>query len=581
MFLNLVFIKMFSLILASVITIIRVFGAPNSEPSQVIYELNQALRTELNVFIDFEDFGSFDHVHIPRIQLTSKIDGSENLRIRGHFTEQALIIVELKDSGLDPKVANFLPNVLDGLHELHIVFMSKGEPLFPKEDFYSYCFKKGFVNVILIYGKDLYGYLPYPSIQPIKLSNISEYLNTRGIIRNFRGFPIRTLRSKLAPRDFEYHNDQGELVRAGYLFTGVKEFTYRYNATLESVPLPHVPEHATYKAIVEMLMTKDIDVVCYVTPLEIWFKVPHTAPLSILTEYFIVPHARPISSYLYFSRPFTWTLWLVVALTVFYGSLMLYLTSGRARIEIGKCLLYSLSHILYNCHQTIRVAGWRDVFIHVVLLISGFVLTNVYLATLSSILTSGLYEEEYHTLADLANAPHPSLHDDFYRIQLLAKTFLPEALRRNSITLNATVLTANRDGLNKNYMYVLYEDRLELILMQQYLLKAPRFYIIRQGVGHALESYCVAKSLPYLQMASDFMRRLQEHGINIKMKADSFRELIQLGVYTLMRDNEPPAKAFDLQYYFFAFGLWAAGMTVSLVVFFLEVANSRYYSKRH
>ncbi|XP_044313600.1 uncharacterized protein LOC108039773 [Drosophila rhopaloa] len=579
LWITLVFIKMLSFLLASVF--ILAIGAPNSESTQVLYELNRALRTELNVFIDFDDSGSSYTLHsldTPRIQLTSKFEESTNLRIRGNFTENALIIVKLLDYGLDPMVANLLPSLLDKLHELNIVFLSMEEPVFPKEDLYTYCFKNGFVNVILIYGMDLYSYLPYPSIQPIKLSNISEYLNRRRIIRKFQGYPIRSLRTKLAPRDFEYFNDRNELVRGGYLFTALKEFSYRYNATIESVPVPRVSENASYDAVVDMLTAKNVDIICYLTPFGLWERVAHTEPLSIVTQYFIVPHARPISSYLYYSRPFKWTLWLVVALTVFYGSLMLYLISGRARNEIGECLLYSLSHILYNGQETIRIAGWREIVVHVILTIGGFVLTNVYLATLSSILTSGLYEEEYKTLNDLAKAPYPTLLDDYYRIELQAKDFIPEAVRRNSITLNSSLLIAYRDALNEDYMYSLYEDRLELILMQQYLLKTPRFNMIRQGVGYALETYCVSKSLPYLEMTSEFMRRLHEHGINIKMKGDTFRELIQLGVYTLMRDDEPPTKPFDLQFYYFAFGLWAVGLSVSVVVFFTEVVRSRFCS---
>jgi len=184
-----------------------------------------------------------------------------------------------------------------------------------------------------------------------------------------------------------------------------------------------------------------------------------------------------------------------------------------------------------------------------------------------------LYEGEYNTLEELARAPYPSLHDEFYKKQLQSNTFVSEALRRNSMSLNPTLLKAYRDGLNTSYIYLLYEDRMELILMQQYLLKTPRFNMIRQGVGYALESYCVSNSLPYLEMTSEFMRRLQEHGINKKMKADTFRELIQQGIYTLMRDDEPPTKAFDLDYYFFAFVLWAVGLVMSLLVFFVELVK--------
>jgi len=248
------------------LVLIRLAGAPHLESTKVLRELNCAFQTELNVFIDFKDFGGLNIIHsphTPRILLNSSSREAKDLRVCGNFTERALILVQLTASGLDPKVANLLPHLLDKLHELHIVFLLVEEPEFSKEQLYTYCFKEGFVNVILIYGKDLYSYHPYPTIQPIKLVNISEYLNRGRIIRNFKGLPVRALRTTLAPRDFEYFNDKNELVRAGYLFIAVKEFTYRYNATLESVPLPDASEYESYAVIMNMLVTKKIDVVCY------------------------------------------------------------------------------------------------------------------------------------------------------------------------------------------------------------------------------------------------------------------------------------------------------------------------------
>ncbi|XP_017070105.2 uncharacterized protein LOC108107199 [Drosophila eugracilis] len=569
------FVKMYSFLLAAVL--FRLVGAPHSETVQVIRELNHVFQTELNVFIDFDDLYSSNilkNLDTPRILLSSKLREPRDFQIRGNFTERAIVIVRLMEFGLDPKVASLLPHLMDKLHELHTVFMSMEEPAFLKQELYTYCFKEGLINVILLNGKDLYSYLPYPSVQSITLANISQYMDRGRIIRNFQGYPVRILRSTLAPRDFEYFNDQGELVRSGYLFLAVKELTNRYNATLESVPMPDLPDYELYLAVTEMLVTKKIDIVCYFKDTG-WGGMAYTDPLSILNMYFMVPHARPISSYLYYSKPFSWPLWLVVISTVVYGTLMLRLTSAGARIDIGECFLYSLSHMLYNSHQNIRTACWRDVVIHAILTIGGFIITNIYLASLSSILTSGLYEEEYNTLEDLAKAPYPSLHDDYYRTKMKGNTFLPKSLRRNSITLNGSLLVAYRDGLNKSYIYLLYEDRLELILMQQYLLATPRFIMIRETVGFALESYCVSNSLPYFGMASEFMRRLQEHGVNKKMKADTFRELIRQGIYTLMRDDGTQSKAFNLDYYLFAFGLWSVGLLLSLVAFSMELVNYR------
>ncbi|XP_017016994.1 uncharacterized protein [Drosophila kikkawai] len=571
-------VKMFSILL---IFVLQFVVTPVLGHIQIIQELNLALRTELNVLIDVEDFYSSSILYgldTPRIQLSSKSREAMNLRLRGNFTSQALIIVQLMEFGLDPKVVDFLPLLLDRLHELHIVFLSKEDPESLQMELYTYCYKEGFINVILIYNDCLYSYLPYPSIQPIRLANVSEYLTRGRTIRNFKGFPVRILQTTLAPRDFEYFDERNRLVRAGYMFTAMKEFTDRYSATIVSVPIPDLPEMEKYAAVLDMVINKEVDLIGYFKDME--WDVSYTEPLSILKSYFIVPHARPLSSYLYYSRPFKWTLWLVVALTVFYGALMLYLGSRRDGKEIGECLLYSLSHILNTCNQAIRTTGWRDQLIHMILTLGGFMLTNLYLATLSSILTSGLSEPQYKTVQDLADAPYPSLHDGLYRRQLMGNEFLPKALRQKSMTLNITLLTAYRDGLNKSYIYLSYEDRLELILMQQYLLKTPRFDLIREPVSYALEAYPVSRSLPFLKLATEFMRRLQEHGINIKIKADAFQVMLERKMYTLMRDDEPPAKAFDLQFYFFAYGLWTVGLGLSLIVFLVEVIKSRLSHKK-
>ncbi|KAH8234297.1 hypothetical protein KR038_007215, partial [Drosophila bunnanda] len=567
-------VKMISILLMSNLFLVVV--ASDLVVYQKLREINFALRTELNVLVDIEDSFTFQGLDTSRIQLSSKSSKALNLRLRGNFTSQALIIVQLMDFGLEPKVANFLPLLLDRLNELHILFLTKKDPEFLQEELYAYCYKEGFINVILIHNDRLYSYLPYPSIQPIKLANVSEYLKRGRTVRNFQGYPVRILRSRITPRDFEYYNDRNELVRRGYTFLAANEFLDRYNASLTSVSLSEVPrtDYEGYFAVIRMALEKEVDFICYYKDLRLEWDIPYTEPLSIIRAYFIVPHARPISSYLYYSRPFRWTLWLVVAFTVFYGALMLYLGSGRDRNEIGKCLLYSLSHILNTCNQAIRTAGWRDQLIHVILTLGGFMLTNLYLATLSSILTSGLSEPQYKTIEDLADAPYPSLHDELYLKIFRENTFLPEALRLKAIAIDVTLLKAYRETLNSSYIYLSFEDRLELSLMQQDLLKTPRFDVIRQGVTYSLEGFYVSRSLPYLGLVSEFMCRLQEHGIHMKMKRDTFWVMVEQKMYKLMRDEEPPAKAFDLQFYYFAFALWFVGLAISLVIFFAEI----YYS---
>lgn len=561
---------------------LKYVGSSGQGPIQAIQTLNSAFKMELNVFIDCEDClhsqdkSIFQILDTPRIILTKNSIG--NYRIYGNFTEKGLAIVFFSETkkSLDPLVAKLLSSLLDNLHEMHLAFVAAEKPDDTwKMDLYTFCYQEGLINVILIYEENIYSYLPYPKIQPIKLANIGEYFERKRILSNLRGLPIRTVRINISPGDFEYRNQDNRTIRAGTLFFALKEFTERYNATIVAELPPPLPEFDIYVALQKMLYRKEIDVICYLKDLNI--PSPYTKPLSILYEHFIVPYARPIGSYLYYSKPFQWTLWLAVAGTVVYGTLMLYIVSRRVGIEFGQCLLYSLSHLLHTYNQAHSSTDWRAKVVQGVLVLGGFVLTNLYLTTLSSILTSGLYEPEYNTLEDLTKAPYQSLHDAFYVENVKSKTFLPEVLRRNAINLNNnTLLTMYRDGLNESFMYVMYDGRRELNLMQQRLLKTPRFHTVAEPTGFALNSILVSKSLPYLNILNQFMRRLQEHGIFIKIKADTFQVMIEQGIHTLMRDYEPSAKPFDLEYYFFAFALWAAGLFLALLSFLAEILRISY-----
>ncbi|KAH8269466.1 hypothetical protein KR018_003416, partial [Drosophila ironensis] len=569
-------IKMILRLLVSVV--FQFVCASEAGPFQVIQRLNEVYQTELNVFINFDNFESSENIYkildTPMLQITTKLGQLTDLRISGNLTERALVIVYLPETNLNGLVASLLPNLLDSLHELHIIFLSQEMPPIPWQvDLFTYCYQEGFINAILLHNRNIYSYQPYPSVKPIKLTNINEYFDRGSALKNFHGLPIRTLRLYVSSRDFTYINQRNKTIRTGFNYLALKEFTERYNGTLVSQPVPAVPELQVYEDIFEMLQRKEIDIVAY--PKDLDWPVQCTAPLSIINMYFIVPNARPISSYFYYYKPFRWTLWLVVLSTIIYGTFMLYFVSRRDRKELGECLLYCLSHILYTYNRTIRISEWRGALVHSILIIGGFILTNLYLATLSSILTSGLYEPQFTTLEDLDRSPYPSLHDSFYEEQIKYNTLLPENVRQKATSLNSFLLEKYRSGLNDSYMYALYEDRIDLILRQQYLLRTPRFIVVRQAINIALEAHVVSRSLPYLQLANEFMHRLQEHGIFIKMKADSFQSLLDAGIYTLLREVEPPTKPFDLEFYFFAFLIWSVGLGMSLIVFLLEVVNCR------
>ncbi|XP_060656104.1 uncharacterized protein LOC132791270 [Drosophila nasuta] len=318
-----------------------------------------------------------------------------------------------------------------------------------------------------------------------------------------------------------------------------------------------------------MIQHKQVDVVCYIT--EIPWQLTSTAPLYLLRSYIAVPHSRPIASYLYFGRPFTWNLWLAVVATVVYGMIMLYASCGSARSEFGLHLLSSLCHILFISQPQQNISHWQQFAIHFIMILSGFILTNLYLAMLSSMLTLGLFEPQFNTLQDLKHSPYPLMVDDYYIDYLKHAVSLPVEVKDQMLIETKENLFIARTGLNTSYMYFSYEDRLEAILYQQHLLKVPRFKVIPESFMDGLMALPTAPSLPYLSHLNVFFRRIFECGVWNKMKSDAWMDAIDSGIFRLMRNEGTERKPYDLDFYFFVFVLWAVGLTLAGLCFLMEL----------
>ncbi|XP_062127790.1 uncharacterized protein LOC133840143 [Drosophila sulfurigaster albostrigata] len=520
------------------------------EITQTLMELNAKYATELNVFINFQEFYmDFQLLISPAIQLQMTAEKFRRFRLHDNFSHNALIIIDIRVPPLDPEVAYHLPYLLRELHELHIVFITDQDPQSWQQDLFRYCFREGFINTLLIHQNNrnvsFYSYIPYPEMHIQKLFKLEEYFTRWQLHCNFHHYPVRTIANTNEPRKIQYVNRKGQLVHAGYIYNIFLEFTRRHNATLKILPEIETDE--------------------------LTWNLTSTSPLYLLKDYIILPHSRPIASYLYFRKPFAWTVWLAVVATVVYGMVMFYASCGSAKSEMGIFLLNSLCHVLFISQSRITVFNWQQMTIHFIMILGGFILTNSYLAMLSSILASGLFEPQLNTLEDLNQSPYPLLVDDYYIDYLKEAVSLPEEVKNRMCVDTQVGLNKARIGLNASFMYTAYEDRMEGILYQQHLLKVPRFKKIPESLMTGLMAFPVAPSLPYLSMLNVYMRRIFECGIFAKMMSDSWMDTIESGIYKLMRSEGVEQKPYDLEFFYYAFALWAIGLTLAGLAFIFEM----------
>ncbi|KAH8302318.1 hypothetical protein KR044_005090, partial [Drosophila immigrans] len=543
----------------------------NTSVTQILQQLNEALNSSLNIFLNIQDVSSdkleLTLLETPSIKLEVSMKSVNHFRVLGNFNRKTIIIVNIKEPPIDPAVANFLPHLLKELHELHIVFITELAPTIWPKQLFVYCFGQGFVNALLIHHLNkttsLYSYNPYPTVRDLKLSHIEEYINRQQLLRNFQHFQIRTASFIIEPRMFHSINRRGEKVYAGYMYNVMMEFIRRHNGTLKLLTLK---ENLGISYISEvMIERKQIDFACY--PKEPNWNVSHTTALYILKSKIIVPYAQPIASYWYIAQPFTWTTWLAVIVTVVYGMIML---SVSARSEFGVNLLCSLSHLLFLPFSQTAVKNWQQCVIHFILILGGFVLTNLYSSVLKSMLTSGIFEPQYNTVDDVQHAPYLLMTTQYYANLAKEQNLIPDVLMSKLYITSTEELNTNRLKLNTNFMYIIYEDRMDCILHQQHLLKVPRFKTIQENIGFGLMAFPVAPSLPYLNMLNTYLYRIFECGIFQKMMSDSWRDSIYSGIYHLLRNERTELKPFELEFYLLAAALWAIGLILASLCFFLE-----------
>jgi len=566
------------LLLSSVIFTVYTEKTSVTGITQVLLKLNAECKINLNIFINLKDISKdtldFKQLETPAIHIQPSINTFNKFSILGNFTEKTLTIVNIISPPLDPIVRNILPYLLKKLHELHIVFITDKDPTTWQDDLHIYCFGKGFINTLLIHHQNrslsFYSYNPYPVIQTTKLPQLPDYLNRWKLLHNLHHFQIRTVTISVPPRQMHYVNKKGELVHAGYMFHAIKEFTRRHNATMKI--LLNLTK-LTVDDVTALMSRRDIDIAC--SPMELKWDVPFTSSLYLLKGYIIAPHARPIKRYLYFARPFTWNLWLAVIVSAGYGIVMLYISYGSDRLEIGVQFLRCWCHLLFLPQPYFAVNNWQQFLIHLILILSGFIFTNLYLALLESMLTSGLFENQYNTLQDLEHAPYQLLTNEYYAAYDKEASAIPATLLDNAQIVSVEDLDNTRDSLNTSYMYITFEDKMEALLYQQHLLKVPRLKMIPESIKDAMMSWPVLPSLPYLNLMNSYLRRIFECGILAKMKSDAWRDAIDGGIYKLFQNDGTETIPFDLKFYFFAFVVWITGLALSGLSFLLELLRLR------
>ncbi|XP_030372191.1 uncharacterized protein LOC115622401 [Scaptodrosophila lebanonensis] len=547
--------------------------------NEVISQLNWDLNLTLNIYMDWDrDHLSLTkkllHTDVPNMLLGGS--NAMNLKLLGTFTERALTIVYLKESTLNQTLSEVV-KVLWQLHHLPLLFILPTEEDSVLETLFERALHNGFLHVLVLHGDNLYTYQPYPTIRLTQIQSLEEY-HYLTKLKNLEGLDVFITRETVSPRCFNYTDRRGQLVYAGYMYNILHTFIKFYNGTERGIfdglnPIP-------YDLALEACLERRIHFASRVIPPFGWrYYIPSTT-LYNLNTYVIVPHAARLPKAYYFLRPFDVVLWTIIIFSMIYNTILInwIYRHRQPGYSIAATFLEVLQFLCFlsNSHTYHYSKGWRQVLIFLTMTLFGFMLTNLYLALLLSMLTSGLYERQMNSLDDLSFTQLPLILD-YLDIEIMKnRSGIHPQILSHATTVTVEKLTTERLRLNANYLHMGYKDRVDFVLYQQKFLRVPILQMIDE-VTYVMPFFVpAALALPYLELFNFYLRSIWESGIFRKMYTDSFEEGILSGEISFRITKTMEVQTFDTEFYYFAYTLLASGWVLGFVVFIGEHLMERW-----
>ncbi|XP_004519142.1 uncharacterized protein LOC101452095 [Ceratitis capitata] len=535
----------------------------------VIDKLNIDLRLELNIFLNITE-DSADEL-CKHSGLTPKIildyEHADLLELNGWATENVLTVafVGVKNK---TKPISTLVKLLWQLHYTNVLFVYKssmsGVQLY---ELFALCWQHGFVNVLILIQQTLYTYHPFPAIKVLELRTLSAYYD-KSHLEDFQGHPLRSSISNNAPRVYHYTDDDGNLANGGYLYALLLTFIRQHNGTFQEVKMPTYDLNLTQT--IAAFNNRDIDILA-----ELLFMYPeyaHSAVVCIYRTLLMAPYAKPLQSYLYILQPLTRFIWLLIIIAFCYSLIAQMLLSRlrTRRFNFGAALLRIVSGILYLPTFYYRNCARTQIICAIMLLASGFLLTNFYQTSLASMFITRLYEPQINTIADIAhtNFRLPITKTDAAYLNSLAG--VPEIINDRLIEMNPLETYTLLRDLNTSYVLSSMEDKIMFFMYQQKFLRIPRVKVIDEELAEVPLFIALAHGSPFIQQLNRFLGQIFDTGIFQKMVSDSAEEGILTNEIRFFRTVSAKFYPLSVQNFSMIFVAWAFGLMCATVCFLIE-----------
>ncbi|EDV56432.2 uncharacterized protein LOC6546990 [Drosophila erecta] len=498
-------------------------------PDTTILQLSAELNIKIQIYIGFgkesNDFPGSDD-NYPKLVILRNI--SEEFKT--YHDEPVLLIIRL-ERDLDSNLATLdvLRSYLMDRQYNDILLIDKD-----KENVHSYMdickayWNAGFSHLLIYNSQDqLWSINPYPYLQ-IRPTNLKEYIKNR-YNRNLMGYPLRVLVTNDPPHCFV---DEDELPNSpsrykGSIVTMLKLFADQLNATFQANPFRGFQRYSTAQCV-QMVSNDEIDA-CGSIFIRTYMYAT-SQPVRLNRVVIMAPFGNAIEKFYYFFRPFDLYVWIGTGIIVVYialmGSLLHRLHFGAW--DVGQYLLLAVQTLLNRALSLPQSPRGSKLLLLLLLFAIGFVLSNLYVALLSMMLTTKLYQRPIENVADL-KAANVSILLQTHNIRPNSVYGSSEELRERFLLVEESLHLEKRNGLDPSYAYVDSEDRMDFYLYQQKFLRRRRMQKLSNPVGYTWAVQVIKQNWVLEKHYNDHVQRLFETGLQNKLVDDVHELAVKAG----------------------------------------------------
>lgn len=516
---------------------------------------------------------------------TVLINTAMEMEARLNFDKNSLSIIV--SNNVSDTIMHTVDNMLRGLRTNKSIFIFFNINTFQIKTMVIWFWKRQFINTLLIYGKahnetKIRTFKPYPSMRDIDITHepIDRFFVEN--IGDFEGYELRVPIKNDIPRIL-LNGDENSTDLSGLIGKVFVVFLEHNNISLKNTAsaMKSRSKGIDMVEIFNMFLDDELEMSVHIyTLLETKVEgekpvVAMSYPVEIIKWCLMVPLKNEISKSMYIVFPFQLGVWMTVFGSVLYVSVIFkllgYFNPSRSNIDNFLILTTAIAFV-FNINGFKKAPHNPSMMMFAIcgmLFAFGFVITNMYMAYLSSFLTVTVFGKQINSLEDIVK--------ENLTIQSLSHTHM---YMKNALNLSDFMLqffqveddidrfTQNRDLFNTAFGYPITTDRWKFLQIQQKQLTHKRFRLSDICFANVFSAYMMKYDSHLQRPLEHFIMKARDAGLFSHWEGETF-DLAMNKKFIKMLRSEEEEKAFTVLHFHLLFLLllfsWALG-TVLLVV---------------